>query len=87
MPPGFVMPEKCGQCSFKFRCRNRETKNGCLSVDGERTTCTEFGNICDLPPAPVVGCRWGMFAEAFKACTFRPDIPDWRREAYKKFLK
>lgn len=87
MPAGFKMPEKCGQCSFKFRCRTRQRTEGCLTVDGERDTCTEYGQVCDLPPAPVVGCRWGMFAEAFKACTFRPDIPDWRREAYKKFLE
>jgi hypothetical protein len=86
MPAGFKIPEKCGHCSFKFRCRNRQRTEGCLSVEGEKQTCSEFGDVCDLPPAPVVGCRWGMFADVFKACTARPDIPDWRRESYKKFL-
>ncbi|VDP24022.1 unnamed protein product [Soboliphyme baturini] len=29
-PPGFVIPERCGHCSFKFRCRNRTKTESCL---------------------------------------------------------
>ncbi|VDP23945.1 unnamed protein product [Soboliphyme baturini] len=28
--PDLVIPERCGHCSFKFRCRTRDPEIGCL---------------------------------------------------------
>lgn len=78
-------PDKCGHCAFKFRCRRREAKEGCLSVDGEKQVCDEFGDVCTMPKHPKVGCRWGAL-DATQSCLNRADLPDWRREGYRKLL-
>jgi hypothetical protein len=84
-PPGFTIPDRCGHCSFKFRCRKREKVEGCLSIEAEKKSCEEHSEVCTLPPSPHVGCKWNVFAAGLKACLNRADLPDWRREAYRKF--
>jgi hypothetical protein len=56
LPEGLQMPDKCGFCSFKFRCRKRDPqgKPGCFPVDADKKACGPddcpgCGDVCSLP--------------------------------------
>jgi hypothetical protein len=77
-------PAACGKCAYKFKCANREVKDGCFPLKAEKETCEEHGDVCDMPKTPVFGnCKWNMLTAGFAACvTGRADLPEWRREGY-----
>jgi len=61
-PEGLKMPEKCGFCSFKVRCRKRERKEGCFFLDVDRKPCGHddcetCGSPCAMPKIEN-GCDW-----------------------------
>jgi len=85
LPENFQFPEKCGQCSFKVRCRKRDKKDGCYSLDVQKETCNEFGNICTVPKHSRLGCKYNILLAAAKNCLNRPDLADWRRDALRRF--
>uniref|UniRef100_A0A915I4H7 Uncharacterized protein n=1 Tax=Romanomermis culicivorax TaxID=13658 RepID=A0A915I4H7_ROMCU len=87
LPPGFQLPEKCGHCSFKVRCRKRDKQEGCFSLEPQKETCHEFGDVCSIAPHPKIGCRWGLLFAALKNCANRADLADWRREGLRKFAE
>lgn len=77
-------PEKCGKCSFKFSCANREKKDGCFPIKAEKENCNEFAEVCTMPKVPVFNnCRWSSMNSFMQQCiTNRPDLADWRRDGY-----
>jgi hypothetical protein len=81
----FPVPNKCGHCSFKLKCRKRDRKDGCYSLDLQKETCHEFGDVCTVEKHPKLGCRWNLLMGALKNCANKPDIPDWRRDAIMKY--
>jgi hypothetical protein len=69
LPEGVEIPERCGFCSFKVKCRTRDAagKPGCFPVEADRVACGEddcegCGGVCNLPfltPTDDLGkCDW-----------------------------
>jgi hypothetical protein len=84
-----TMPEACGHCSFKFRCRKMESKqDGCFALEGETQACGDGpkGEVCEMPKIEKheIGCKWGMAKMYMAQCLNRHDIPDWKRQGYEK---
>jgi hypothetical protein len=80
------MPEKCGHCSFKFRCQKRAESDGCFPINGEKEVCSEHGDVCHMPPFPVynLGCKYELAPHYLRQCHSRPDISDVKREGMMK---
>lgn len=59
LPEGVEIPDRCGFCSFKFKCRKRpvestEGKKHCFPLDMEKKACgtddcPTCGNVCEMP--------------------------------------
>jgi hypothetical protein len=59
LPEGLEIPEQCGMCSFKFRCRKRsprsaEGKKKCFPIQVMKKPCTNddmpgAAEVCTLP--------------------------------------
>jgi len=88
LPPtlNVEVPEKCGHCSFKMRCKNRPMSDGCFPVQAEKQVCEEFGDVCMMPKTPLFkNCQWNMLGAMLTQCTTnRPDLPDWKRDGFRK---
>jgi hypothetical protein len=83
------MPEACGHCSFKFRCRKMESKqDGCFALEGESQQCGDGtkGDVCEMPKIEKheIGCKYAMAKMFMEQCVNRADLPDWKREGYEK---
>jgi len=87
-PPMPEMPEKCGHCSFKFRCRKRAKTEGCNPIDGEHVACDEHAGVCDMPKFPLhnLGCRYEFASMYLQQCVNRADLSEWKREGYRKMF-
>lgn len=79
-----AFPDACGKCSYKFKCANREVKDGCFPLKASKETCEEHGDVCEMPKTPMFGnCKWNILMVGMSQCvTSRPDLPEWRREGY-----
>lgn len=91
LPEGFQMPEKCGFCSFKLRCRKRDrkdTKTGkprCFPVEAEkrpcgREDCPTCGDVCELPKIKD-SCNYGDHIRNFLKDKMAKinKMPYWRK--------
>jgi hypothetical protein len=89
LPMQLPFPEKCGNCAFKIRCRNRQLADNCFPIETEKEICTEYNDICMLPKTPMFNnCKWGMMGTILTQCsTNRPDVPEWKREGFRKGSK
>jgi hypothetical protein len=78
------MPPACGKCSYKFKCANREVKDGCFPIKAEKEVCEEHGDVCEMPKTPEFdNCKWNLLTAGFQQCVLnRPDLPEWRRQGY-----
>jgi len=87
-PDSLKFPSRCGYCSSKVRCQKRPMSEGCFSLNFEHQVCEDFKDVCDMPMVPMMNnCRWNLAMEMVKQCMNRPEMPDWKREGLKKFLK
>ena len=80
-------PDKCGHCSFKMRCQNRQPEEGCFPVhiEKDQAGCNEHSAVCEVPQTPLKNCEWGMMGSFLGQClTARPDLPAWKRDAFIK---
>lgn len=85
-PAGFQLPPKCGHCSFKVRCQKREAKEGCFPFNTEKDTCHDHGDVCEMGKTVDGDCKWFKYIEGLRQCVNRPELPEWKRESYKKTL-
>jgi hypothetical protein len=78
------IPEKCGHCSFKARCRKRAKTDGCNPIEFERQPCNEHGNVCTMPQFPLynLGCRYEYAPIFLKQCANQAGIADWQRSMW-----
>lgn len=76
------MPDKCGHCSFKFRCQKRAPTDTCFPINTEHQTCHEFGDVCNMPKLTWhdLGCKWNLASMVFKQCHNRDGMSDEYRE-------
>jgi len=82
------MPDKCGHCSFKARCRKREKTDDCIPFDGEIQHCHEHADVCDMPKLPIhdLGCRYEFVPMYFQQCANRADFSPNKEEGVRKMM-
>lgn len=94
-PTGFQLPEKCGFCSFRTRCRKRTPKSGCFAIDAEKKPCSSqdcatCGDVCTLPKLNGTSCAWGrLVAGKFHArlqAFDSPLVPYYKRQGVQALL-
>jgi hypothetical protein len=83
------MPDKCGHCSFKFRCRKRSPDGDCFPLNAEREVCHEHSDVCEMPKIPMAGldCKYDVAGQIFMQCGNRPDVADWMRHGFREYAK
>jgi len=94
------IPEKCGWCSFKVRCKKREEHEGCFHVIADKqncgpSDCPTCGSPCEMNKIDN-GCDYaGRLTSRVKNAVVQMQkaaeasgkkIPRWKKEGYLRML-
>jgi len=98
--PSIQIPDKCGYCSFKVRCKKRDEHDGCFHVIGDKKNCgpddcPNCGNPCAIQKIDG-GCDWqshlstrvkNAIVQVHKVAEAQgKKIPRWKKEGYMRML-
>jgi hypothetical protein len=101
LPEGFEIPERCGYCSFRMRCKKRDSggKPGCFPVHADKKSCgpddcPNCGNVCTLPHLSTEGigkCDWHkkmMLMMKARAKGYMSKMKNyWRKRGFMNVIK
>jgi len=98
---GVTIPEKCGFCSFKLRCKKRDESEGCFGVRMDKKNCgpddcANCGSPCHMPKATDGTCDWqAQLSARVKNAIVQMQkvleaqgkkVPRWKKEGYLRLL-